>query len=278
MDLIHNIDTVYEHIGLIKNNSKQSITNFYPNNEKIKKWIDKKLFYKIFLTDTFFLIRKDRDFYHLYYYSKDINSLQSALKVLNNNYTNEIFVIDVLGEKIFLEKINEIFVNNGFNKYILYIRMFKFINHNDSLPKINEDVILAQLSDSKEIFQLFESEFDRFAEQIPTIVEIEELIESNEVLLIKINNDIAGILIRKNKIYSSLWSFFLVNKKYRNQKIGSKLLSYYFNECKGKKINMWVLSNNNNAISIYKHYGFDIDKLFNQIYINKNLNYETKSN
>jgi ribosomal protein S18 acetylase RimI-like enzyme len=268
---------VYDIIASIKKGSNDFITNFYPDDEKLNYWIDKQIFFFKYFANTVFFFRKDRDFYHLYFCSKNLINLSVDLKIINNQFS-EIFVSDCIGTEPLVEKLVAIFEECGFKKYVKYNRMKKFIYFNDLLPPVNQEVSFARLEDSLIIFDLFESNFDRFAEQLPTIEELEISITKNEVFILKDNSNIAGVLIRKMTSKSSLLMFFLVKIEYRNKKVGSKLLSYYFNECKNKRIIMWVLSNNKNAIDIYKHYGFSFDILNDQIMINNNMHYEAKNN
>ena len=277
MDAINNIENIFEMIAELRQRSKDCITNFYPNDEKLNYWIKKEIFFSEYLANTIFFIRKDRDFFHLYFCSKNLLTLQEDLKSINAQFP-KIFVADCIGTGTNLETLVDVFEQCKFKKYILYNRMKKLVPINELLPDVSQDVIFPDLEDAPIIAAMFESNFDRFAEQLPTIEELEIAITNREVTIIKDSINIVGVLIRKMAIKSSLWMFFLVNKEYRNKKVGSRLLSYYFNECRNKRIIMWVLANNVNAIEIYKHYGFTFDSLNDQIMTNKNIQYETKNN
>jgi ribosomal protein S18 acetylase RimI-like enzyme len=276
MDKIFNRENVYKIIAKIKQSSKNCVTNFFPNDEKLDYWIGKNIFYSRDMVNSVFFFRKDRDFYHLYFYSKDLLTLKADLELINNQFS-EILVADCIGTGNNLASIVEIFERCNFKKYILYNRMIKFINMNELLHEVSHEITFPELKEAPLIFNMFESSFDRFAEQLPTIEELEIAIRNREVFVTKDNTFITGVLIRKMTLKSSLFMFFLVNREHRSKKVGSKLLSYYFNECRNKRIMMWVLSNNANAIEIYKHYGFTFDSWNDQIMINKNFQYETRS-
>ena len=277
MKLVENIQSIYKRISDLKENSRDCLTNFYPNEEKLDYWIKKSILFTKNTKDTVFYFRKDRDFFHLYFYSRNKLDLEQELKIINSELT-DIFIVDYIGNESNINIMVDVLEQCGFHKYIMYKRMKKFINANEILPDVNQDISYADLEDAPIIFSMFENNFDRFAEQLPTIDELEIAIRNREIIVLKDAINIAGILIRKMTPKSSLWMFFLVNKEYRNKKIGSKLLSFYFNECKDKRITMMVLANNYNAINIYKHYGFDFDGIVDQIMTNKNIQYEPRNN
>ena len=277
MKVVVNKEVIYEKFSELKQKSKYCLTNFYPNDEKLDYWIEKNIFYLNSFANSVFFFRKDRDFFHLYFCSINLLSLQDDLKFINEQYS-EILVADCIGPDSYLSPLVEVFETCGFKKYILYHRMKRFIQANELLLEVSQDVTFPTLNDAPIISAMFESNFDRYAEQLPTIEELEMANNNKEVILIRDHFKIAGVLIRKTAPKSSLWMFFLVNKECRNQKNGSKLLSYFFNECRNKRIIMWVLDNNINAIEIYKHYGFTFDSLDDQIMTNKDINYETTNN
>jgi GNAT superfamily N-acetyltransferase len=255
-------------IASIKHGSKDYITNFYPNDEKINFWINGNFLFSKNFGNTVFFFRKDRNFYHLYFCSKDSTTLKISLKDLFSQST-DIIVVDLVGSESNLPALVNMFEKIGFNKYVLYHRLVKFIQEDEVLPPVSKDVVFPNFKESKEISEMLENAFDKYAEQIPTADEIEIAIRNKEVTIVREDGIIAGLLIRNVANYSSLWRFFLVSEKHRAQGVGSKLLSYYFNECKGKKIISWVLDPNINSIKIHKHYAFRFDTLKDQIMVNK---------
>lgn len=230
-------------------------TNYYRNDEMLNYWISKKVLYFIVIGDTFFLFRRDRDFYHLYYITKNISSLVWDLKHFISHYYSEIFVSDIIEQSHI-----PLFEIVGFKKYKSLERMRVVIS---GTFEVSEDVVFAKVGEAQVIFRMFENNFDKYAEQLPTIEELKIMIRNGEILVVR-DKVIAGILIRSTRM-SSILKHFLVDPTYRGQKIGSKLLNYYLNE--SDVITLWVLSDNEKAISVYKHFGFKFDKLKDQVMI-----------
>jgi GNAT superfamily N-acetyltransferase len=268
MNLVNSRENAYEITAGIKKSSKDYITNFYPNDEKLNYWIESKVFYSKNVGNTVFFFRKDRDFYHLSFCAKNFESLYQSIKEISSIRT-EIFVVDLVGTETSLKLLVNLFEELGFKKFVLYIRLINFISKDEVLPTASKDVVFPKLVESKIIAEMLEKTFDKYAEQIPTIKEIEVAINENMITIVRESSSIIGILMRDMAKFSSLWRFFLVSEKHRGKGVGSKLLNYYFNECKGKKIISWVLDINSNSLDLHKHYGFKFDSLRDQIMINR---------
>ncbi len=86
------------------------------------------------------------------------------------------------------------------------------------------------------------------------------------ILVSEINNLVVGYLflsIKKNPFYKlkkyGLIQAIVIENKYRNRKISTKLLNMALEWCKEKKlkrISLYVLTNNHHAIEVYKNWGF----------------------
>jgi GNAT superfamily N-acetyltransferase len=208
----------------------------------------------------------------VYFYALDLQTLEGDLLDIGNR--NDIMVSDCIG--IDLSEIINIFERCGFIKYVGYSKMKRVIGGDDVFPDV--DIVFPNVDKAGVICDMFDDNFDRFAEQLPTIDEMRLMLKNKEVLSVMEGDDIAGVLIRKPTPKTSVLMFYLVSPKYRNRKIGSKLLNYYLNEYKGGMITLWVLSNNENGISVYSHFGFTMEKVIDQIMINKDLYYEARNN
>ncbi len=80
--------------------------------------------------------------------------------------------------------------------------------------------------------------------------------EYEHILVYEEDNIIKGF-IQYLKLYETLEIFYLViDKKYRRQKIGTKLLDYLFKLTKAQRFLLEVNENNNIALQFYKNYGF----------------------
>ena len=65
---------------------------------------------------------------------------------------------------------------------------------------------------------------------------------------------------------SSLLRHWVVDGAHRDRRVGSRLMRRYFADCKDvRRFTLWVISDNDNAIDRYKHYGYQQDGLIDQV-------------
>ena len=92
----------------------------------------------------------------------------------------------------------------------------------------------------------------------------------NSMLVIKDEEKIAGFIIFEIKGFTSYLRYWFVDEKYRNKKVGSQLISKFFDlSGNTKRIIFWVIQSNENAIKRYKHYGFTEENLVDHVFSNK---------
>lgn len=247
------------------------ITNFYPNNDKIDSWISRG---SIFLKDyahSAFIVRYHMDFKYLFFISNSLKQLEIDLV----NFLHAID-IDIVTEIVGTQDSNisqiELFQQHGFCLHEILVRMQTIKNEIISKSEYADEVENAQIKDSKRIQNFLINRLDKYSEQIPDIPEIETLINNKSILIIRKQDSIGGLLIYENTGILSHLREWHVNKDYRNEKIGSKLIKSYFNlsrEC--KRFILWVKNENLDAINRYKHYGYKEDKLIDQILVKRKL-------
>ncbi len=88
----------------------------------------------------------------------------------------------------------------------------------------------------------------------------------NNLFTISFGKNIAGyILWLERKRYYRLYSL-AISYKYRKKGLAKKLLDYSFKNLKNKDFSLEVKSTNENAISLYKKYNFNIKKILKDYY------------
>lgn len=277
MKEVNTIEEVYAVMAKVKHGASEYITNFYPNDDRLGYWIKNGILFLEDHIETAFFFWRDREFFHLFYCSKSPADLKSHLMSL---YTtcSEVLIADIPGRGSDVLQPVSLFEEAGFRKYVEYVRIYKFIDQDEKLPPVSPDVIFPDPDDAAIITEMFEANFDIFAEQVPCFDEIRMAIKDNKITVIKDEGRIVGILMRDIADYTATGRFFLVNPNIRGKGIGSKLMNYFLTECKGKRINAWVLAVNINSLQIYDHYNFKIDTFRDQLMINRNnILYERKS-
>ena len=102
-----------------------------------------------------------------------------------------------------------------------------------------------------------------------TVKDIIKVLQSdgNFCYLLYNDKDLIGYLVGDFRVlpdnrYGYYISYVFISEKYRNKKLGSKLMNMLMNECKSRGVNLIVLtcdSRDKQIISFYKKYGFKMD-------------------
>jgi len=269
-ELIVNYGKITNIIISIKSLRESYLTNFYFGEDYCNMCINNKLFFVIEYEKCIFILKKDHDFYHLYFFASSKNSLEASLKELLLQYTNYIFIADIIGMETLVSELCSFYEQNDFIKYRKLFRMSRTKNL-DEQQLLDERVKTATMKNAEQIKLLFEKYFDPYSEQIPLTDEIKKWIETKNIFIIVEKNNVIGFVIFEIIGMTSYLRYWFTHPEYRDKKIGSALLRRFFHECRATKRQLfWVISSNENAIIRYKHYGFEQEQLIDQIMIRKN--------
>lgn len=258
----------------IKNYKNKLITNFFPNVAKVEIWISKNRFYTIEVGEVVYFLKKNYNYYSLYFIASSNEELNQSLAELMVEFGKELLIIDIVQKEESSELLN-IFYNQSFNLYTSLMRMNR-LNHKVNLSTGSSNgIIEASIQHLNPLNKIFKYFFDEKAEQLPDENELANWIKNKNVLIYQEDNQIGGFLIYEiigSTLYLRYW---FVHPDFREKKIGSKLFDVF--QSKGKDTNrhlFWVIKTNVNAIKRYKHYGFVEEKMYNFVLTNKNIKYE----
>lgn len=271
MQLIVSTHELNESINRIKLDNPRTITNFFVSEQRLNDWIANKELYVCAQGDTLWILRGDRGFFHLHYVTPSVEVLQSRVPAFVTIYPDETFALDVIGRESDINPIVDIFRINNFQDYLYLNRMKKIVKerHVSEESKCPE-AEFAGTGDIMAVMTLLEASFDKYAEQLPNIKEIEEAIQKNTILIVRKDGAIAGMLYFELTGVTSVLRYWFVDPRYRELKIGSKLMWHYFDICnKASCFMLWVIIDNENAIKRYIHYGYAKDYLMDQILVRK---------
>lgn len=274
MDKVASYSQIQESIKIIKESSKVFITNFYHEVDKVNPWILNDKLFQIFIGDTVFFLRHEKNFTYLFYFSSSPASLDAGLLNMKKIADNTLMVVDIVGKETDLKPILEIFKTHSFYLYSILNRMSKSTSQ-DNFSISSQPIIKANQSHTDSIYNILYQYFDPLAEQLPTLGEIAKWISLNHILIIEEEGNIIGMLIYDLIGFTSYLRYWFVHPDHRDRKIGSSLLKTYFHNSIGTKRQLfWVICNNMNAIKRYEHYGFKAENLYDYILTNKNIHYE----
>jgi hypothetical protein len=266
MELVKDVELIYERINSVRKASKKFVTNFFYPKDKVQSIIDRKLLFERRYKGTSFFFRKDRHFYHLYFNS-DAIFLRNALTSVMSDIKSTI-VADLIGMEKDVDELLTIFLDVQFTPYASLFRMAKIIDNYHSNYEKDINIEFAKKKDVSIIHHLLYTLFDPYSEQIPTVEEIRLAVMQGNILMIKDDGNISGFLFYERTGLTSLLRYWFVNETNRDQKYGAKLMHTYFALTKMiKRYVLWVIDKNTNAIIKYHHYGYKADNLTNQVVI-----------
>lgn len=273
MNKVESYKQILDDIRIIKNLKEGFLTNFYPDIEKVNKWIKYGELYSRKINNTLLLFRKREYFFNLFYCASSKYVLDSAIRELEVTYSGKHFIVDLLGSEKNVIVLKEIFIKNNFYNYVSLCRMSKSTNYVNSTD-LNTVLKTAESQHSDKIFELLNTYFDPIAEQLPYLEEIINWIELGHIKIYEKDGLILGFVIYDLIGLTSYLRYWFVHPKYRDKKIGSALLKRFFYDSKGTKRQLfWVIQSNDNAIKRYKHYGFKPENMFDIVLTNKNIKY-----
>ena len=103
-----------------------------------------------------------------------------------------------------------------------------------------------------------------------SLKELEDFAERLQLLVIKDGDKLCGFLIAEIIGVSWYLRYWYTSQDYRNQGIGAKLLKTSLLMAGETKRQMfWVISDNDNAIKRYEHYGFKRENMNDYVLIKK---------
>ena len=269
MSPVRTLAEVFDAIQQAKTGAPDFRTNFFPVQSKLQSWIDQGGLTSHRRNGATFFFKKDRDFRHFYFCAADLPALRREIPLLDE-FKTEPMVTDVVGHGPALEELLAALRSSGFRNYTKLQRMMRPATQNEASPTSHTvEVIEAGPSDSRAVLNLIESAFDRYGEQLPSPDEIQSAIDARQILMVKRDGAIAGLLFFETQGVSSAVRFWVVAEKFRALRVGSALMLHYLNLHPAvRRFTLWVNTANNNAIRKYEHYGYKPDGLVDHILAN----------
>lgn len=265
---IHDFAAIHEAMHRVKKNSEVVKTNFYALPAKAQPWMTRnELFLFMPIEHCFLLLRRDRTFWHLYFYSASIECLGASIHLLSSA-AKETIVTDLLGRQADVEPLIDQFRYLGFQNRTTLHRMTRIVESPYWSADKAAGAGLATASDPLLILEILERSFDSYSEQIPPIDEIKAMVDGGNVLTVCKEENITGLLFFEVAGYTSILLRWWVAEAYRGYGIGSRLMHAYFEKCPNvKRFMLWVITTNEEAITRYCHYDYQEDGLVDQVMI-----------
>jgi ribosomal protein S18 acetylase RimI-like enzyme len=270
MSPIRQAGQVFDAVQKAKADAPAFCTNFFPVESKLQGWIEHgELSGEVHAGAALFL-RKDRDFHHFYFCAADEMALQRAVAAWSG-WKSGPMVTDLIGNEYAVNRLSPVLEPAGFRRYTRLQRMARIGRPETGGHAVSAD--FAGKADGRTVLGLIENLFDRYGEQLPMPYEIGSAIENRQVLAARCDGAMAGLLMFETQGLASAVRFWGVAEKFRARRVGSALMQHYFQtHAVVRRFTLWVNSNNENAISKYRHYGYAPDGLVDQILANDMIN------
>lgn len=266
MDKVVSYNQVQGMVSQIRSLRSGFITNFYWDDNKHPYWIAEETLIYDAKPDSFLLIHCADGFSNMYYIATDIETVLCHFEEIDLD--NDV-VVDVVtkGDET---SILLAYIHHGFEKYKHLFRM----SHAGLMPvdvENNDHTVIHATKDDVEALTIaLYMNFDPLAEQLPSKQELFDLIDQNEILLIKDNENICGFIIFE--IVGVTWylRYWYTSPDYRNIGIGARLIKASLERGRDTKRQiLWVMAHNENAIKRYEHYGFKRELMNDYILIKR---------
>jgi ribosomal protein S18 acetylase RimI-like enzyme len=261
---------VLEAIQKVKAGATAFCTNFFPVQSKLETWVAHGELMAEARDGVTFFLRKDRDFAHLYFCAANPSAFGRELGRLPAIATDKL-ATDLIGPEASLTEVLRLAEEGGFRRYSRLVRLARVATAvTPASAHTAAGIELAAEADAQEILGLIERSFDRFADQLPTLYEIEAAIAARQIFIIKQNGEIAALLFFETQGLTSTIRYWLVASHFSSRGFGSALIRHYFTiHSAVRRFILWVTATNENAIQKYQHYGYAPDGLVDHVLLSE---------
>jgi ribosomal protein S18 acetylase RimI-like enzyme len=272
MSLVRSLQEVSEGVHNAKSGASDFRSNFFPSQPKLLTWIEHRELLSVACHRVTFFLRKNRDLLQLFFCAADLEALRKQTAQLPE-LREERVVTDLVGTEPMLVELAAIFGELGFRPYAKLHRLFR--GHFLPADSKGHDprVVHAEPADAVVILRILEESFNHYAEQLPTLYELESAILNRQITVFKSEGNVAGLLFSETQGVASTLRFWAVDQKFRALRVGSALMLNYLgaNAQAVKRFTLWVNAENKNAIQKYQHYGYAADGYVDQVLANERV-------
>jgi hypothetical protein len=270
MGPVTTVTQVFDAIQGAKAGSSAFCTNFFPAHGKVQGWIDHGELLAELRGRSAFFLRKDRDFWHLYFCASSVAALHQEISAIPNFKTERV-AVDLVGSEAVLGELLGVVESARFRRYARLLRLAR--PGQLAGPQASADgteVLCADKTDCQAVISLLECSFDRYADQLPTPYEIEAAIEARQILTVKCEGNLAALLFFESQGFTSTIRYWVVAERFRSNRFGSVLMRHYLAaQSAVRRFILWVTADNEDAVRKYGHYGYAPDGLVDHVLVNE---------
>lgn len=265
--------TLVEEVQGIKQGSAGFTTNLFATPEQSQIWIRRGVLSCVRNARSLLLLRRDRNFHRVYHVAADLKSLRDALAALTQSLDcPEVITADLVGFPRDVEAVANVYLENGFHDYTSLFRMSRLggSRAQDESESDDPEVVVAEPSDVPAICSFLDRLLDPLSEQNPEADEISSAVARNNVLIVRRGRELGGMLFYETVGLTTVLRYWYVNDGFRNQGIGARLMRSFLRHCRNsKRIVLWVIATNDDAIAKYRHYEFQSENLTDRVLVRR---------
>jgi hypothetical protein len=268
--LVQTTEQVFNAVQCAKQRATAFCTNFFPVPARLEAWIGRRELQLCVGEGAALFLRKDRDFWRLYFSAGNFAALQARLRELAALRQDPV-VIDLIGQEAPLRELGEVVSAAGFRPYSRLVRLARpsqplAETAREGGPGRPE---FAVREDAAAVLALLEESFDRYADQLPALYEIEMALANKQILAVKHEGRLAALVHFETQGFTSTVRFWVVGGAFKAHGFGSSVIREYFNQHPGvRRFVLWVAAANTVAVDRYRHYGYTPDGLVDQVMVN----------
>ena len=262
----HSAD-VFAAIARVKQNAAQFTTSFFASPEQTQGWLDEGVLSCVESAGCLLLLRRDRDFQHVCHVAGGLEALSAALASLADFAGGRAAcTADLIGQPDQIAPVAGVYQQHGFQTQTTLFRMFRLADSAVTAYEPDPEVVFAEPADVPMIGAFFDRLLNRFVDQIPDRGQLLASAERRAVLLVRRGAEPGGVLLFQNAGFTTLLRYWYVHECNRNEGIGGRLIKTFFHLSAGsRRILLWVIADNTDAIAKYQHYGFARENLVDRI-------------
>jgi Acetyltransferase (GNAT) family len=260
---------VFDAIQQVKAGAPAFCTNFFPVQRKLQEWVEHGELLVENRGEAAFFLRQDRDFWHFYFCARDAAALGREIAPLGDLKSRRL-AADLVGSEVALRDVMGALTSAGFRPYARLQRMARPGGPIATQSAADDaKVVWAEQSDGRAVLELLETGFDRFADQLPLLREIEAAIAAPQILVVKAEGTLAAVLFFETQGFTSTVRYWAVAAQFRDRRLGAVLMRRYLESHSAvRRFTLWVVADNQNAIEKYRHYGYEPDGLVDHVLVN----------
>mgnify|MGYP002854777926 CR=1 FL=1 len=265
MDKVVSYEQVLDFAGETRHQGQGYLTNFFWDPQKHPYWLENGslLFEKG--PGCYILLHEGDGFCNLFYIASSMTAVADTLETMTFETD---CVMDIVCRKEDRDE-TDVLRRVGFEPYRHLFRMSHLGLLADDSWKGQQGVVFGQEADVPLVYEALQKGFDPLSEQLPSQQEVADYVAHRQLLVVKDGEALCGFLIfelqGKTTWYLRYW---FTAPEYRDRRVGSRLLKAALAEgMDTRRQQLWVVSDNENAIKRYEHYGFQREPLTDYVMI-----------